>query len=195
MNFAKSIFAAAAMALACGGAFAADDKDSKGFNDMDKNADGRLTRAEAAGKKDLLAKWKQADSNNDGVLSRVEYLKVMAVADFNTVKDKVTGNDKDKDAKSTKTARNDKERKGFNDMDKNNDGKLSRSEAAGNKDLLARWKEADGDNDNMLTRAEYLKVMAKKDANTVKRTVSKETNEAKRRAPDASTGSTADTRK
>ena len=195
MNFAKSIFAAAAMALACGGALAADDKDSKGFNDMDKNADGRLTRAEAAGKKDLLAKWKEADTNNDGVLSRVEYLKVMAAADFNTVKNKVTGNDKDKDAKSTKTARNDKDRKGFNDLDKNNDGKLSRSEAAGNKDLLAKWKEADGDNDGMLTRAEYLKVMAKKDANTVKQTVSKETSEAKRRAPDASTGSTADTRK
>lgn len=187
MNFAKSIFAAAAMALACGSAFAADDKDSKGFNDMDKNADGRLTRAEAAGKKDLLARWKEADGNNDGVLSRVEYLKVMAVADFNTVKDKVTGNDK---GKSTKTARNDKDRKGFNDMDKNNDGKLSRAEAAGNKDVLARWKEADGDNDGMLTRAEYLKVMAKKDANTVKQAVNKEAGEAKRRVPDASTGST-----
>ena len=188
MNFAKSIFAAAAMALACGGAFAADDKDSKGFNDMDKNADGRLTRAEAAGNKDLLAKWKQADSNNDGVLTRVEYLKVMAVKDANTVKERITG--KDKDGKAAKTAGNDRENKGFNDMDKNNDGKLSRAEAAGNKDLVARWKEADADNDGSVTRAEYLKVMAKKDASTARQAVRKETDEAKRRAPDASTGST-----
>jgi Ca2+-binding EF-hand superfamily protein len=191
LKFAKSVLAAAAMALACGAGFAADDKDEKGFNDMDKNADGRLTRSEAAGKKDLLAKWKQADSNNDGVLSRVEYLKVMAVKDFNTVKEKVTGSDK---GKATKTARNEKENKGFNDMDKNNDGKLSRSEAAGNKDLVARWKQADADNDGSVTRAEYLKVMAKKDANTARQAVRKETDEAKRRAPDASTGSTGESR-
>jgi hypothetical protein len=92
MKLVKSVLVASAMALACGGAFAADDKAaSKGFNDMDKNADGKLTRAEAKGNKDLLAKWKEADSNNDGVLSRVEYLKVMAVKDANTVKEKVTG--------------------------------------------------------------------------------------------------------
>jgi Ca2+-binding EF-hand superfamily protein len=92
MKLAKSVLLASAMALACGGAFAADDKAArKGFNDMDKNADGKLTRAEAKGNKDLLAKWKEADSNNDGVVSRVEYLKVMAVKDANTVKEKVTG--------------------------------------------------------------------------------------------------------
>lgn len=91
MKFTKSVLAAAAMAFACG-AFAADDKAArKGFNDMDKNADGKLTRAEAKGQKDLLGKWKEADSNNDGVLTRAEYLKVMAKKDANTVKEKVTG--------------------------------------------------------------------------------------------------------
>jgi hypothetical protein len=189
MRFAQSVLAAAAMALACG-AFAAD-KERKGFNDMDKNADGKLTRAEAAGNKELLEKWKQADTNNDGTLSRVEYLKVMAVKDVNTVKEKVTG--KDDKQKSTKTAKSD-EHKGFNDMDKNKDGKLSRAEAAGNKDVLAKWKEADADNDGVLTRAEYLKAMAKKDVNTAKQAVSKETNEAKRRAPDASTGATTESK-
>ena len=67
MMFAKSVLAAAAMALACGAAFAADNdnKAHKGFNDMDKNADGKLTRAEAKGNKELLSRWKEADSNND----------------------------------------------------------------------------------------------------------------------------------
>ena len=78
-------------------------------------------------------------------------------------------------------------------MDKNADGKLTRAEAKGNKELLARWKEADSNNDGFLTRTEYLKLMAKVDANKVKEKVSgapeavkKETAEAKRRAPDAS---------
>lgn len=91
MKLVKSVLVASAMALACGGAFAAGDKQRKGFNDMDKNADGKLTRAEAAGQKDLLGKWKEADSNNDGVLTRAEYLKVMAKKDATTVKEKVTG--------------------------------------------------------------------------------------------------------
>jgi len=92
MKLVKSVLVASAMALACGGAFAADkDKDSKGFNDMDKNADGKLTRAEAKGNKELLARWKEADSDHDGMLSRVEYLKLMAKVDANTVKEKVSG--------------------------------------------------------------------------------------------------------
>jgi EF hand domain-containing protein len=92
MRLVKSVLVASAMALACGGAFAADkDKESKGFNDMDKNADGKLTRAEAKGNKELLARWKEADSNNDGVLTRAEYLKLMAKIDANKVKEKVTG--------------------------------------------------------------------------------------------------------
>ncbi|HKQ28146.1 MAG TPA: hypothetical protein VJT77_06060 [Burkholderiales bacterium] len=91
MKFAKSVLVASAMALACGVAFAKDDdKDHKGFNDMDKNADGFLTRAEAKGNKELLGKWKEADSNNDGKLSRAEYLKQMAKHDANTVKEKVS---------------------------------------------------------------------------------------------------------
>ena len=92
MKFAKSVLAAAAMALACGAAFAADNdnKHHKGFNDMDKNADGKLTRAEAKGNKELLARWKEADSNNDGVLTRTEYLKLMAKVDAHTVKEKVS---------------------------------------------------------------------------------------------------------
>jgi Ca2+-binding EF-hand superfamily protein len=97
MRFATSVLAAAALALACGGAFAADDSTKekenqahRGFNEMDKNADGKLTREEAAGNKDLLKRWKNADKNNDGYLTRAEYLQEMAKKDANTVKEKVT---------------------------------------------------------------------------------------------------------
>jgi Ca2+-binding EF-hand superfamily protein len=83
------------MALACGAAVAADkdSKKEKGFNEIDKNADGYITRTEAtaAGRKDLLKRWKEADGNHDGKLSRAEYLKLMAKEDLNTVKEKVSG--------------------------------------------------------------------------------------------------------
>jgi Ca2+-binding EF-hand superfamily protein len=177
MKFAKTVLAAAAMALACGAAFA----DEKGFNDMDKNKDGRLTRAEAAGNKDVLAKWKDMDANNDGAVTRAEYLKVMAKKDANTAKEKVAGKD-DKPAKSTR-------RMGFNDMDKNNDGKLSRTEAASNKQLIAKWKELDADNDGSLSRTEYLKEAARKDTAAVKERVGKAVDNVRNR-DDASTGST-----
>ena len=94
MKFAKSILAASALALACGAAFAKDEgKEHKGFNDVDKNADGFITKqeAQAGGRKDLIERWKEADSNNDGKLSRAEYLKLMAKEDANTAKEKVTG--------------------------------------------------------------------------------------------------------
>lgn len=90
MKLVKSVLVASAMALACGTAFAADKDEHQGFNDMDKNADGKLTRAEAKGKKDLLSRWKEADKDNDGTLSRTEYLTVMAKKDANTVKEKVS---------------------------------------------------------------------------------------------------------
>jgi hypothetical protein len=90
MKLVKSVLVASAMALACGTAFAADKDEHKGFNDMDKNADGKLTRAEAKGNKDVLARWKEADKDNDGTLSRTEYLTVMAKKDANTVKEKVS---------------------------------------------------------------------------------------------------------
>ena len=57
---------------------------------------------------------------------------------------------------------------GFNDLDKNHDGALSSTEAAANPQLAKRFKEVDTDGDGKLSRAEYLKVMAKKDFNTLR---------------------------
>ena len=92
MSTAKFVLAAAALAFACGSAFAADEgKDRRGFNEMDKNADGKLTREEAAGNKALLAKWKEADKNNDGFLTRGEYLDVALAQDWNSARETVSG--------------------------------------------------------------------------------------------------------
>jgi hypothetical protein len=82
------------MALAAGGAYAAD-KEAKvkdpepGFNNLDKDNDGYVSRAEAARDKDLMQKFKEADGNNDGKLSRTEYLMVKGKKDVGTATEKI----------------------------------------------------------------------------------------------------------
>lgn len=71
MEFTRS----AALALTFGTAQGAGDKQARevpGFNEMDKDADGALTRTEAAGNPALLALFKEADDDGDGKLSRLE---------------------------------------------------------------------------------------------------------------------------
>ncbi|HYG53992.1 MAG TPA: EF-hand domain-containing protein [Burkholderiales bacterium] len=79
----------AIVAVTIGLAYAADDKREPGFNVLDKNNDGYLTRTEAAGDGDLSKKFKDADKNGDGKVSRAEYLAVKGKKDLNTAKNKV----------------------------------------------------------------------------------------------------------
>src|SRR5215212_609304 len=77
----------AAVGIAVGVAYAADDKKKEpGFNVLDKNNDGYLTRVEAAGDGELAKKFKEADKNGDGKLSRAEYLAVKGKKDLDTAK-------------------------------------------------------------------------------------------------------------
>ena len=94
MRLAKAVFLASAMALAASGAYAAEKqaktKDAEpGFNNLDKNRDGYVSRAEAAADTDLAKKFKEADGNNDGKLSRTEYLMVKGKKDVSTATEKV----------------------------------------------------------------------------------------------------------
>ena len=105
MKFAKVLLAGiSAFALASSAALAADkDKSTKaksdpGFNKLDANNDGYLSRTEAAKNPYLVKRFKEADKNGDGKLSRTEYLSVMTKKDLKDAKDKVAGNkNKDKD--------------------------------------------------------------------------------------------------
>ena len=83
--------ASAVLALSFGSAWAAGNKQDKdpGFNALDKNSDGSLSRTEAQANPDLAKRFAAADTDHDGKLSRTEYLKVMAKEDFNSVKEKV----------------------------------------------------------------------------------------------------------
>ena len=65
----------------------------------------------------------------------------------------------------------DKNDPGFKALDKNNDGYLSRTEAAGNPELFRKFKQADKNGDNKLSRMEYLEAMTKQDATTAKNKV------------------------
>ena len=60
---------------------------------------------------------------------------------------------------------------GFREMDKNDDGALTRTEAAGNPELLARFKEVDEDGDGNLSRYEYFKSLAKEEFTSLRERV------------------------
>jgi|SRR5438067_13848384 len=60
---------------------------------------------------------------------------------------------------------------GFRALDKNKDGYISRTEAAGNPELAKKFKQADKNGDGKLSRIEYLEAMTKQDAKTAKQKV------------------------
>jgi Ca2+-binding EF-hand superfamily protein len=92
MKHLKLVLAgASALLLAAGSAYADKPANDPGFNKLDKNKDGYLSRTEAAKNPELMKNWKQADKNGDGKLSRTEYLTVMTKKDLRGVKEKVGG--------------------------------------------------------------------------------------------------------
>ena len=97
MNIIKPLLIASALALATGPAFAEKSKDDPGFNKLDRNNDGWLSRTEAAKNSYLRKNFKAADKDGDGKLSRTEYLQIMTKKDVSALKNKVTG-DKDRNA-------------------------------------------------------------------------------------------------
>lgn len=116
MKLAQTLFflVAAALALAVGSVNAADtkaksgtkaktehkasagatsdkigtDKNDPGFNKLDANNDGYLSKSEAAKSPTVTKRFKQADRNHDGKLSRAEYLMTMTAQDASTAKKK-----------------------------------------------------------------------------------------------------------
>ena len=92
MKSSKTVLFAASLALAAGTAFAADHaplrSDEPGFNNLDKNNDGYVSRAEAAKDKELSKNFSKVDTNHDGKLSRTEYLKHKGKEDVGTAVDK-----------------------------------------------------------------------------------------------------------
>ena len=92
MKVITPILIASAIALAAGQALAEKSNDDPGFNKLDRNNDGWLSRSEAVKNSYLRKNFKTADKDHDGKLSRTEYLTIMTKKDLSSVKEKVTGN-------------------------------------------------------------------------------------------------------
>jgi len=58
---------------AAGGASAPFRHEDPGFGSLDLNQDGRLSLAEAAGYGDIVTRFRRADRNKDGKLTRTEF--------------------------------------------------------------------------------------------------------------------------
>ncbi len=52
------------------------------FQSLDYNRDGRLALAEAAGEADIVTKFRRADRNKDGQLTRAEYERLLKLKDL-----------------------------------------------------------------------------------------------------------------
>jgi Ca2+-binding EF-hand superfamily protein len=107
MKLTQTLIVATGFALAAGSALADKPKSDPGFNALDRNNDGYLTRTEAARNPDLAKNFKTADKNGDGKLSRAEYLAVMTKKDLSTAKAKITGN-KDQQSAATGSTKSSK---------------------------------------------------------------------------------------
>jgi opacity protein-like surface antigen len=114
MKSAKTLLFASSLALALGSAYAADKDhaplraDEPGFNNLDKNHDGSISKAEARADKELSKNFSAADKDHDGKLSRSEYLLHKGKEDVGTAvdktkqtADKVTAKAKDKTSTSS----------------------------------------------------------------------------------------------
>lgn len=103
-------------------------QDAGRFRSMDTDRDGVITRSEWRGN---TQSFRQHDWNNDGVLSG----------------DELQSDDQAISAVDDWTAR------GFRDLDLNRDGRITRREWRSD---LVTFRRIDRNNDNVLTRAEYL---------------------------------------
>ena len=93
MKLHLSAFGACALALAFSLPVSADGarhaaEDPPGFNQLDGDDDGLLTRLEASKNGSLAAVFDKVDDNGDGRLDRGEYLEHMALKDFRTLREK-----------------------------------------------------------------------------------------------------------
>ena len=68
----KKTLTVVAMVLAAGAAMAGD-KDKMSFTQLDANADGQISAAEASGSAQLSQSLKDIDTNGDGSVSQSEY--------------------------------------------------------------------------------------------------------------------------
>ena len=87
MHFRRSILSGiAVLAVTALPVHAADD--TPGFNELDRDGDGSISRAEAAAHPGFAARFNALDDDADGTLTRYEYVKAAAAEDLRNLRER-----------------------------------------------------------------------------------------------------------
>jgi Ca2+-binding EF-hand superfamily protein len=131
-----------------------DDWTNEGFRYVDRNRDGRISRAEWFYD---LASFRRADRNNDNVLTRVEFLAIEGTGPIESPREeRFEALDTNNDGRIVRNEwRGRPER--FDVLDRNNNGVVTRDEMLGDADdnETELFNAADSNRDNRLSQREW----------------------------------------
>lgn len=150
--------------VAPGGQVEREDLDRSLFGHLDRNDDGRLSRAEWGG---TDVSWREMDTNHDGVVTRQEFYAAPAPQPQPAPPPTDAFRQLDHDRNGVLTIREwHGDRDVFNRLDRNRDGVLSRAEFTAPPAVQEsdRFPVLDRNNDGVITRSEWPRDRAAFDA-------------------------------
>ena len=134
----------------------------EGFRDLDRNADGRVTADEWTYDRE---DFRRADHNGDGVLSQREFLGTDDPRPFDSGSNGARDASTSTDARFATLETNGdnrvsraewrSDRAGFDRLDENRDGVLTRAEMAADDDGVADFSTLDADRNGVISRGEW----------------------------------------
>lgn len=128
------------------------------FGDLDVDRNGSLDRGEVQGRTPLYGQWESYDANRNGLIESSEYA-VFEVQETSLDQTPAKAPPRSERAAAAAQPRAIDHRRGshpgFAQLDIDGNGVLSAAEAAGAKDLLDYWDQAQGNGNNAMERSEF----------------------------------------